>query len=214
VLTERNSKIYYAIGDIHGQKDLLNEALKYIYNKNGDKIIFLGDYIDRGPDSLGVLNIVMNPPEDKVFICLQGNHEDMFHHDEWYCNIFKSQLKGKFDRDIQHWMRKLPLAYIVGENVFAHAWFDPTLSIDRQVSHFSLWNRFYSHEDYTGPLFLVHGHTPKSNGPEQLKNRIDLDIGAMYGDKICVGIFKEGIRGPIGYAIIYKNGKVEENIFL
>jgi len=74
------NKRYYAFPDIHGRKDLLRKALEFVYDANpeGDKIIFLGDYIDRGPDNYGVLKTVMNPPENWEFITLLGNHEEMF----------------------------------------------------------------------------------------------------------------------------------------
>src|SRR6056297_1743724 len=71
---------YYCIPDIHGVHNLLQKALNFIYDKNpnGGKIVFLGDYIDRGPDNLGVLDTVMNPPAYWNFICLKGNHESIF----------------------------------------------------------------------------------------------------------------------------------------
>ena len=65
---------YYCIPDLHGRKDLLDKALEALYeqNPNGGKIVFLGDYIDRGDDSLGVVRTVMNPPEGWEFVCLMG----------------------------------------------------------------------------------------------------------------------------------------------
>ena len=71
---------YYVIADIHGEAELLRKALTSLYewNPKGGKIIFLGDYIDRGPDAKGVCDIVMNPPEGWEFIALMGNHEEMF----------------------------------------------------------------------------------------------------------------------------------------
>lgn len=78
------TKVVYAIGDIHGRKDLLVALRKLIVadaKKNGfeDKtIVYLGDYIDRGPDSQGVIDLLMNKPlEGFNNICLKGNHEEM-----------------------------------------------------------------------------------------------------------------------------------------
>lgn len=74
---------YYAIADLHGRHDLLNKALDAI-TKHADKdrdikIITLGDYIDRGPDSNRVIQTLMDFQSfDGVeMICLQGNHEAM-----------------------------------------------------------------------------------------------------------------------------------------
>ena len=86
------TKVVYSIGDIHGRKDLLVALRKLIVadaKKNGfeDKtIVYLGDYVDRGPDSRGVIELLMNKPlEGFNNICLKGNHEEMmFKAVEWY----------------------------------------------------------------------------------------------------------------------------------
>ena len=72
------SDIYYAIPDIHGRKDLLDLALKEIFSRQDTgKIIFLGDYVDRGIFSLEVclylFCLKLNNP--KEVIMLRGNHE-------------------------------------------------------------------------------------------------------------------------------------------
>lgn len=69
---------YYAIADLHGRFDLLLKAVDSIYQHAGSpdyKIITLGDYIDRGPESKDVIEYLRN--QDEHFICLQGNHEAM-----------------------------------------------------------------------------------------------------------------------------------------
>ncbi len=70
----------YAIGDIHGRRDLLVRLLNKIHSHCGDRqaeLIFLGDYIDRGPDSPGVVDCLLESPRLKRFPCtfLKGNHE-------------------------------------------------------------------------------------------------------------------------------------------
>ena len=72
----------YAVGDIHGRPDLLEEILYVIrYDKaRRDKaetsLVFLGDYIDRGPDSKGVVTLLINGlPPDIAPVFLKGNHE-------------------------------------------------------------------------------------------------------------------------------------------
>jgi serine/threonine protein phosphatase 1 len=74
----------YAIGDIHGRLDLLDELLRMIMRDNATRpeaetrVIFLGDYVDRGPDSRGVIErLVEGLPEPLQGIFLCGNHEDM-----------------------------------------------------------------------------------------------------------------------------------------
>ncbi|MEX0303378.1 MAG: metallophosphoesterase family protein [Leisingera sp.] len=71
----------YAIGDIHGQLDMLEDALQRIEDDGGPdvRIIFLGDYTDRGPDSRGVIErLLQGQAEGRNWICLKGNHDRMF----------------------------------------------------------------------------------------------------------------------------------------
>lgn len=74
----------YAIGDIHGQLDMLNAALSRIEKDGGPdaSIIFLGDYVDRGPDSKGVIERLLGGKiAGKPWRFLKGNHDRMF---EWF----------------------------------------------------------------------------------------------------------------------------------
>ena len=70
----------YAVGDIHGSLDKLKalvEACREHANGREFRFVFLGDYIDRGPDSAGVLRFMMSLQADlpKQIIALKGNHE-------------------------------------------------------------------------------------------------------------------------------------------
>jgi serine/threonine protein phosphatase 1 len=72
----------YAIGDIHGCLEKLARLLTYIrYDPAADRLLFLGDYIDRGPQSKGVLDLLLAlQHENAANIFLMGNHEDNFLH--------------------------------------------------------------------------------------------------------------------------------------
>ncbi|MFK7877762.1 MAG: metallophosphoesterase family protein [Paracoccaceae bacterium] len=75
------SEPIYSIGDIHGQLSKLHEVLDLIETDGGPdaKIVFLGDYTDRGPDSRGVLDLLIEGQTAKrPWIFLQGNHDRMF----------------------------------------------------------------------------------------------------------------------------------------
>lgn len=67
----------FAIGDIHGSFQLLEKVLSY-WNPEEEQLIFLGDYIDRGKDSLKVLHKVMELSNEYPVITLSGNHEQIF----------------------------------------------------------------------------------------------------------------------------------------
>jgi serine/threonine protein phosphatase 1 len=68
----------YAIGDIHGEREKLDELLELLPLEPGDKLIFLGDYIDRGPDSPGVIERLIELRSRYECVFLLGNHESMF----------------------------------------------------------------------------------------------------------------------------------------
>lgn len=75
----------YAIGDIHGRLDLMNELLDRIEADEADRrparttLVFLGDLVDRGPDSAGVVQRAMGLREsDRVVRFIKGNHEEVF----------------------------------------------------------------------------------------------------------------------------------------
>ena len=73
----------YAVGDIHGQRAMLEDALTLIEADGGRdaQVVFLGDYVDRGPDSAGVLDILARGQEaGRNWICLMGNHDRMMRH--------------------------------------------------------------------------------------------------------------------------------------
>ncbi|WP_254444563.1 metallophosphoesterase family protein [Ruegeria arenilitoris] len=78
--TDMTSPIY-AIGDIHGQLDMLRDALNKIELDGGPdaRVVFLGDYVDRGPDSRGVLDLLIEGKrEGRNWVMLLGNHDRMF----------------------------------------------------------------------------------------------------------------------------------------
>lgn len=214
---------YYCFPDIHGMHSLLELALDFVYQQNpdGGKIIFLGDYIDRGPENLKVLHTVMNPPENWEFICLMGNHEDMFvdayrqgggfYHISTARQISglgmddvpyydDRQIIGGIDPKIIEWMENLPLFHIVEKNVFAHAYYDDGFLPEQQLSGTVLWLRMPDEETYMNDrqgFYLTHGHTPRKHGPIQAPNRVNLDAGAVFYGRYVIGEYEYGIKGPV-----------------
>jgi serine/threonine protein phosphatase 1 len=68
----------YAFGDIHGELEKLDELLEQMPLREGDRLVFLGDYIDRGPDSHGVIERLISLNQSYECVFLLGNHESMF----------------------------------------------------------------------------------------------------------------------------------------
>lgn len=217
--------VYYCFPDIHGEYNLLKKALDFVYKKHpaGGKIIFLGDYIDRGPKNKEVLEAVMNPPEKWEFICLAGNHEDMFcgafrKENQFYDNsvvfeyvprktlitdenIFELTQKY-FPKELYEWMNNLKLSHIEDDNVFAHAYYDDAMSPENQSRLNTLWMRMSNSEPFLSKdnrLYLTHGHTPRVNGPILAPNRVNLDCGAVFHGRYVIGKYQKNVRGPIKF---------------
>jgi len=70
----------FATGDIHGCLDKLEDLMDVVEaDRDEDTLVFLGDYIDRGPDAAGVVEFVLNLQATyRNVVCLRGNHEEMF----------------------------------------------------------------------------------------------------------------------------------------
>jgi serine/threonine protein phosphatase 1 len=70
--------VLYAIGDIHGELEKLEDLLEFLPLRAEDRLVFLGDYVDRGPDSKGVVDRLIALGRERDCTFLLGNHEAMF----------------------------------------------------------------------------------------------------------------------------------------
>lgn len=210
----------FAIGDVHGCLDqltrLLDECRRFA-KESPSTFIFLGDYIDRGPDSRGVINLVMDMP-DRV-IALAGNHEDLLLASltsgdamgRWLANSGSATLRSygvtspkDLPPDHLNWIRNLPTHHDDGQRFFVHAGIRPGIPLDEQTRDDMLWIRepFLTSAIDHGRL-IVHGHTPQRDGkPDLYPNRINLDTGAVYGGPLTAAVFSEGERMPFKFVQI------------
>jgi serine/threonine protein phosphatase 1 len=216
---------YYCFPDIHGEYKLLKKALDFVYlnNPDGGKIIFLGDYIDRGTQNVKVLEVVMNPPEKWEFVCLTGNHEQMFidsyiRRMEFY-DMKTAREIALFDKDdlplptydqvhycipknIIEWMYGLKLFHFEGPNVFAHATYDDSILPEQQSVEDVVWKRYDDWMKFTSQndrLYLTHGHTPRKHGPVKSPNRVNLDCGPFSYGRYVIGEYEYNVKGPVDF---------------
>lgn len=199
----------YAIGDIHGQRGLLRLLVERVPFAEDDEIVFIGDYIDRGPDSRGVVEDVLEfRLKHPRTVCLRGNHEDMFldyinGEDRYQPGVFL--MNGGYDtlqsygidpRDgafqlpplHTHFFQNLQYVHQSGGFIFVHAGFRPGVRLSEQNPQDLVWIRkeFYeSDADFGRPV--VFGHTPMPEILNELPRFLGIDTGAAYGRKItCV----------------------------
>jgi serine/threonine protein phosphatase 1 len=212
----------YAIGDIHGCLAELRQLHSAIATDltarppTSAVLIHLGDYIDFGPDSAGVLSLLAagSPIAGLPTINLMGDHErtalDALSGDgaaatDWLHTGGQAALDNwgitaGVPRDA--WRAKIPAAHIEfmrnlapdrreGDYLFVHAGIRPGVRLDRQEEDDLLGIRqsFLASEQDFGAI-IVHGHTA-SPTPTIKPNRICLDTGAGCGGKLTCAVFED-----------------------
>lgn len=205
--------IYYAIGDVHGRDDLLEAIHRHIaadrekhHAGEPATLVHVGDYVDRGPDSIEVIDRLMAGVPGFRMICLKGNHEAMMltctQTDDrqawmgWLKNggdatirsldlrIRSGQFKARdlvtaLGDDRLAWLEGLPLYHATPDYLFVHAGILPGTPIEQQRERDLLWIRYrFLESDEDHGRVVVHGHTPM-DAPDYRDNRIGIDTGAF-----------------------------------
>jgi serine/threonine protein phosphatase 1 len=188
----------FAVGDIHGCRDKLERLLDKIdwRPENREELVFLGDYIDRGPDSFEVVDIVRSLKEERPreVVALKGNHEQMFvnfitgeepislSHNGTKHTIVSYDQHRPFP--VSHFMffLKLDLFYETETHIFVHAGLRPGVPLDRQTETDCLWIREeFLESEYDFGKTVVFGHTP-FRVPYIRPGRAGLDTGAVFNE--------------------------------
>jgi predicted MPP superfamily phosphohydrolase len=218
-------KLTYAVGDVHGCLDKLKSLIAACRQHAGDNemiLVFLGDYIDRGPESAGVVRYMLGLQADapQHVIALRGNHEawavavldGLLPATPWLRNGGVTTLSSYGVGDVSElpnahldWMRSLPLTYDDGRRLFVHAGVDPRKPLDAQADHDLVWIREpFLDDDRDYGRLIVHGHTPLETGKPDLRpNRLNLDTAAVFGGPLTAAVFDDKQTAPI--AIIQAN---------
>jgi serine/threonine protein phosphatase 1 len=213
----------YAIGDVHGcdrQLAELHELVADDLKRRPCKLatlVHIGDYVDRGPDSAGVVRRIMqgSPAKGLSVVNLMGNHERTMLDalggqraaaTDWLYSGGRPALESwgvdpespatswaeAIPAAEQHFLRKLELCHEEGGYFFAHAGVRPGISLHEQAAEDLLRIRhaFLTSEADYGAV-VVHGHTPVRQGPEVYANRINIDTGAVFGRELTCLVLEE-----------------------
>ncbi len=214
----------YAIGDIHGRLDLLrqlraqivDDARRSAWTNPADArdnvVVYLGDYVDRGPDSCGVLDLLIDEPLPGFrSVHLKGNHEEMLlaclrdpdrAASQWLYNGGEQAVESygvaprgspRAVRDAfaqclppRHlaFLEGLPLHHSEGDYLFVHAGIRPGVPLERQTPEDLLWIRtLFLASPADHGMVVVHGHTPVAE-PEIRPNRIGIDTWAFASGRL------------------------------
>jgi serine/threonine protein phosphatase 1 len=203
----------YAIGDIHGCLDKLEAMMNRLaIDAEHDTLVFIGDYIDRGPDSKGVVDFILDlKGKLKNVICLVGNHEQTFlnyyFHEQdgqiFYLNGGDATIasygyietpEGKKinipDNHLEFFESLLPY-YETDDYIFAHAGIRPGVPLNKQSVDELTWIRYeFIRYHYDFGKIVIFGHTPVPE-PMIQPNKIGIDTGACYGGPLTCVILPE-----------------------
>jgi serine/threonine protein phosphatase 1 len=183
-------------------------------------LVHLGDYVDRGPDSAGVLDLLLGPPpvEGAEVVNLVGNHEVMMldaadpgaHPGAWefWLDNGGTETLRSYGSDPEHpepfslvpeehlaMLRDCPLHWSAGDYLFVHAGIRPEVPLDRQDPFDLIWIRepFLSF-DGDLPMVVVHGHSPAAT-PAVRQNRLGIDTGACFGGALTCLVLEDDRLG-------------------
>ena len=217
------------VGDVHGCFDELKELLlklgysvdevtyddmKFGFDVKGPenrKVIFLGDLVDRGPNSPAVLKLVMSMTNSGIAYCVPGNHDLKFqkhlsgknvtlkHGLEETVKQFQTQTP-EFNNIVKDFLYDLISHYVFdgGKLVVAHAGLKEEMQgrgsgavrsfcmygeTIGEIDEFGLPVRYNWAKEYRGKAKVVFGHTPVPEA-EWLNNTIDIDTGCVFGGKL------------------------------
>lgn len=217
---------FHVIGDVHGCFDelvLLLQRLGYSINfskteqrygvvaPDGCKAVFVGDLVDRGPNSPEVLRLVMDMMDQEVAYCVSGNHDDKLYRMLLGRNVkirhglelTKEQLERynvDFITRVKGFLSSLPHHVILDEGrlVVAHAGLEEHLhgrntKVVRELCLYGpttggtdekgLPIRLDWAADYCGKAIVVYGHTPVHE-PRWRNNTINIDTGCVFGGRL------------------------------
>lgn len=213
----------YAIGDIHGCRAQMERLLDRIADDldgyaGKSRLVFLGDYVDRGPDSAGVIERLVSGdlPGDKQHFLI-GNHEAAMleamdgQAQGWLTyggvqtlesygvnnkKLFRaSSIREVIEENVPEahldFLRSLKLKTRIGNYLFVHAGVRPGVAIKDQEARDLLWIRdefLKSKKDHG--VIVVHGHTIAAE-PQHRKNRIGVDTGC-YSSGTLTAVRLEG----------------------
>ncbi len=210
------------VGDIHGMADKLRRLLSKIDDwlssvncREPVQFIFLGDYVDRGPDSKWVIDKV-RAMQKAGAICLRGNHEQLMidstespiGEQNFLLNgggsTQKSFASAESFEEAQDWMKTLPTFHEDELRYYVHAGIRPRIPLDQQDDYTHLWIRDeFLRYPRPFPKYVVHGHSPTiminpaQITPEVRDNRCNVDTGAGWGQALSAAIFDNQQAKPI-----------------
>jgi len=223
-------RLVFAVGDIHGCLSNLMQAVDWCRGRASDIgvdpfFVFLGDYVDRGPDSKGVIEYLtrLRQEGDVGLACIKGNHDDMLvktwkdpeypRAGNWWehggqqtlASYGWNPLLHGFPDSLEDWipsehvefLETMPLVAESANHLFVHAGLRPGIPLENQDPEDLLWIRgdFYR-DTFDYGKPVLHGHTPERENPADYGWRIALDAGCFATGRLAVAEIAPGTPVP------------------
>lgn len=202
----------YVVGDIHGCYDELIDLIEKIDNHSQHqeaRMIFVGDYVDRGPKSKEVVNLIRKL-QNEGHVALMGNHEDMILNGELMYAAqtivsFNGNIHQPMPEEYLNWMRSLPLYYEDDTIIVAHAGAKSGVPMNEQSDAMLLWYRYEDRGPALMGKHLYHGHTPFRGFIDTRDDRTNVDTGCVYDGQLTAAIVGDDGK-PEGFIQVPKKG--------
>ncbi len=208
--SESNNRRWIVIGDVHGCIRELEALLKKVKYQKKDRILFLGDLVNRGPNSREVVRLA----REKKAYSLIGNHELrllMYYHSQDSSHLRAYDLETIKSLEVEDWKylssMVLTLHWPKKNRVFVHGGFLPKIpwykqdasvvtKIQNICSNGKPWKRmecpkgkFWANKWDQKP-FVIYGHTPQPSVVRKKKS-LGIDTGCVWGGKLTALILPE-----------------------
>ena len=213
----------FAIGDIHGCPDELGVMLNAIKPGHGDTVVFVGDYVDRGPSAHDVIDLLLEQERARgaEFVFLKGNHEDMMcsflglpgnYGESFLFNGGEATLDSYGVDEHQQpearehipdshldFIKRLATSYLHPPYLFVHAGVVPARELEEQRVEDMLWIRQeFIFSPHRLDVTVVFGHTPMRAVMVDLPYKLGIDTGLVYGGKLTCIELSEGALYQVG----------------
>lgn len=212
-ILERTGDRVFIIGDVHGCSQEISTLLSHLVSKENlnqkDLVVFLGDYIDRGPDTKGVIDCLVSFQTDFPNTrFLRGNHEDMlldffgFGGHLGHAFLYNGGLETIQSYGISvfsppgEMMRSLPESHfkffcgldsivVVENNILVHAGLNPYLELEKQTGEDIFWIREpFLDSPHKFEKTIIFGHTPHKDVYDHRPYKLGIDTGLVFGNKL------------------------------
>jgi len=200
-----------AIGDIHGCRQALERLVSLVALQPDDRLIFLGDYVDRGADTKGVIDWILAEREKREVITLRGNHEVMMMESRedwpkfgaWQGFGGQETLVSYGEALADDWVELVPVAHWnflestvpcheTETHLFVHGCLAHDLPPDEQPDDYLYWMRVYDQKPHQSGKKVICGHASQKSGEIYVsKHAVCIDTWPMGKWLTCLDVDTE-----------------------